>query len=167
MANVNFKGNLGKVQELKFNKSDGGARLGFSVAESHNRPDGNGGWTDEGTTWWNVTVFGKQAEALAEVLQEGAKQKLTVSGRSKTREYEVSGETRSSLDVVADSVGIIPKSPQGGQSGPSNVGSQGGFGQPAQQAQRPGPNDPWSGGQPANGNYDWGQAQGQVGNPPF
>lgn len=168
MANVTLKGNLGKVRELAFNKSDGNARLGFSVGEPHNKPDGNGGWTDEGTTWWNVTVFGRQAETLAEVLEEGAKQKVVVSGRSRTREYEYEGERRTSLDVVADTVGLIPKNPtQGGQNAAQNAPQGQGWGntqnppqQPAQGQQA----DPWSGGRQQAA--DWGNPI-QDQEPPF
>ena len=149
MAQVSFKGNIGKVRDIAFNNSDGKARLSFSVAEGHSRPDGNGGFTDLGVTWWNVTAFGNLAEALAPALQEGAKQRVVVAGKSSTREYEHNGQTRESLDVVADSVGLIPKRPsdQGRQQG----GPQG------QQPQ----NDPWG-------------QQGQIdssgwdnGNPPY
>ena len=134
MAQVSFKGNIGKVRDIAFNNSDGKARLSFSVAEGHSRPDGNGGFTDLGVTWWNVTAFGNLAEALAPALQEGAKQRVVVAGKSSTREYEHNGQTRESLDVVADSVGLIPKRPsdQGGQ-------QQGGFNQQTQQPQ----GDPW------------------------
>ena len=107
MASVSFKGNIGKVRGLQFNP-EGKPRFGFSVAESHSKPDGNGGWTDIGTTWWNVTTFGKEAENLAEVIQEGQKQRVVVTGRSVTREYESNGTKGSSLDVVSDFVGITP-----------------------------------------------------------
>lgn len=111
MASVSFKGNIGKVRGLQFN-NDGKPRFSFSVAESHSKPDGNGGWQDIGTTWWNVTTFGKEAENLAEVIQEGLKQRVTVTGRSVTREYESNGVKGMSLDVVSDFVGISPNTTQ-------------------------------------------------------
>lgn len=164
MASVAFKGNIGKVREIQFG-NDGQARIGFSVAEGHSKFDKQTKeWTDTGTTWFNVTVFGRQAEALAEVLREGEKQRVVVSGKQVTREYESNGETRTSLDVVADSVGLIPRQdaqnqPQGGSQGqgggntrPRNSGlSQG------QQA------DPWN--QPNQNSYDWGTGNDQ--NPPY
>ena len=133
MSNVSFKGNVGKVRGLQFS-NDGKPRFSFSVAEGHSKPDGNGGWTELGTTWWNVTVFGNGAEALAETIQEGAKQRVTVFGRAETREYEANGEKRTSLDVIADSVGLIPRAQQQGQpsQGAQNVaaglGGQQGWG---------------------------------------
>lgn len=116
MAQVSFHGSIGKVRELAFN-NDGKARLNFSVAENHSKLDRNTNtWIDEGVTWWQVTVFGKLAEALADTLREGAKQRVSVGGRSKTREYDKNDGTKgSSLEVVADHVGLIPAAGSGGQ----------------------------------------------------
>ena len=118
MAQVAIKGNVGKVRGLQFS-NDGKPRFSFSVAEGHGKFDKQTNqWQDTGVTWWNVTVFGRDAEAVAEVVVEGAKQRVLIQGRSESREYEVNGETRTSLDVIADSVGVIPKAQpqqQGGQ----------------------------------------------------
>lgn len=109
MASVSFQGSIGKVRDVAFS-AEGKARLNFSVAENHSRLDRNTNtWIDEGVTWWQVTVFGKLAEALADVLREGAKQRVSVGGRSKTREYDkTDGSKGSSLECVADHVGLVP-----------------------------------------------------------
>lgn len=146
MANVSFRANIGKVRGLAFN-NDGKARFSFSAAEGHRKKGQDGQWADSGTTWYNVTVFGKPAEDLADVIAEGRKQSVVVSGRMETREYEANGETRTSLDVVADNVGIVHRAPQSQQ--PAS--------QPAQsQQQWGGQQDAWGGGQqgfdaPSNG----------------
>ncbi|MEW1813265.1 single-stranded DNA-binding protein [Pseudarthrobacter phenanthrenivorans] len=111
MSNVAFKGNVGKVHGLKFN-NDGKPRFSFSVAEGHGRYDQNNQWQDTGTTWWAVTVFGRDAETLADTITEGAKLRVAVAGRAQTRDYEANGEKRQSLDVIADYVGIIPAAPR-------------------------------------------------------
>src|SRR5699024_10551867 len=100
---------------------------------------------DTGTTWYAVTVFGRHAEDLADIIQEGAKQQVSVSGRMETRAYEHNGEQRTSLDVVADHVGIIHRAPQQQQVGQFQQ-SQGAWGQPA-------PDNAWAGGfqQPQQG----------------
>lgn len=142
MSNVGFKGNIGKVRGLQFG-NDGKPRFSFSVAEGHSRFNKQTNeWQDTGTTWWNVTVFGKLAEALSEVIQEGQKQRVTVVGRAETRHWEKDGNSGDSLDVIADSVGLIPSAPQ--QSQP-----QGGFGQPAQQA----PQQDWGAPQQSQGGW--------------
>ena len=158
MAQVAFSGNVGKVRGVQFSQ-DGKARFGFSVAEGHSRYDKQANeWKDTGTTWRNVTVFGKRAEALAEVLREGAKQKVVVMGREETREYEHNGEKRTSLDCVAEVVGLIPAAQQS---------QGGGFQQPPQQSAPPQQqqqggnwnapaNDPWSNGGQQNNSGGWG-----------
>ena len=112
MAQVSFRANVGKVRPLDFNKSDGKPRLSFSAAEGHRKKGPDGQWADSGTTWYNVTVFGRQAEDLADILQEGAKQAVVVNGRMETRAFEHNGEQRTSLDVVANEVGIVHKAAQ-------------------------------------------------------
>ena len=159
MASVSFRGNIGKVRDIQFGQ-DGQARFSFSVAEGHSRRNKQTQeWEDTGTTWWAVTVFGRQAEALAEVIREGAKQRVVVSGRSSTREYEANGETRTSLDVIADSVGVIPSNPQNGQNVPQGgYQSQGGGNtRPSNSGASQG--QPW--GQPGGQSYDWGNGGGQ------
>ena len=133
MATVSFKGNIGKVRGLQFGQ-DGKPRFSFSVGESHRRFDKQTNeWQDVGTTWWNCTVFGRQAEDLADILQEGQKQQVVVSGRSQTRSYEHNGEQRTSLDVVADHVGLVHRATQ--------PQSQGAWGNQPQQA----PQNAWGG----------------------
>ena len=146
MASVAFKGFVGKVHGLKFS-NDGKPRFAFSVAEGHRRFNKQTNeWEDTGTTWWAVTVFGKDAENLADVIAEGKKQLVTVAGRSSTREYEANGETRTSLDVIADHVGLVHRAGTGGQGGGNFAPAQSaGFGGQPQPA--PAQQDPWAGGQ--------------------
>ena len=131
MASVAFKGFVGKVHGLKFS-NDGKPRFAFSVAEGHRRFNKQTNeWEDTGTTWWAVTVFGTDAENLADVIAEGKKQLVTVAGRSSTREYEHNGEKRTSLDVIADHVGLVHRAANGGQGGGNFASAQSaGFGAP-------------------------------------
>ena len=142
MASVAFKGFVGKVHGLKFS-NDGKPRFAFSVAEGHRRFNKQTNeWEDTGTTWWAVTVFGKDAENLADVIAEGKKQLVTVAGRSSTREYEANGETRTSLDVIADHVGLVHRAAPNGQGGGSFGAAQSaGFGGQPQPA--PAQRDVW------------------------
>lgn len=157
MGQVAFHGNLGKIHGLKVS-NDGKPRISFSVGEGHSKFNKQTNqWDKTGTTWRNVTVFGKRAEALAEILQEGAKQQLVVIGREETREYEHNGEKRESLDCIADIVGLVPSAPQGNSNGfqqsPQQSApqpQQGGWNAPAA--------DPWSAGssQPQGNGGGWG-----------
>ena len=115
MAQVSFRANVGKVRGLQFSQ-DGKPRFSFSAAESHRRFNKQSQqWEDTGTTWYSVTVFGRHAEDLADIIQEGAKQQVSVSGRQETRAYEHNGEQRTSLEVIADHVGLIHRAPQQAQ----------------------------------------------------
>ena len=151
MSTITFTGNIGKYHGLKFN-NDGKPRASFSAAETARIKDQQGQWADGGTTWFNVTLFGAAAEALDAAIPEG-KGKVIVTGRMSTREYEHNGEKRESLDVVADSVGLVPRPNQ-----------QQSAGQPRNQAQT----DTWGNQPPTTGNNapgSWGN--GPTSEPPF
>ena len=147
MATVTFTANIGKYHGRKF-RNDGKPRASFSAAETARVKDQSGQWVDGGTTWFNVTLFGNAAEALDAAIPDG-KGRVIVTGRMNTREYEHNGEKRESLDVVADTVGIVPRNQNAGQG--------------QQQGQRPQQAQGWGNGQ-AN-TADWGN--GTVANPPF
>ena len=104
MAEIQISGNVGQ-SELKFTQG-GSAYLRFSVAENHRKKTGNE-WVDDGTTWWNITVWDKLAERLAEAVVKGAR--VVVTGTVRSREYEKDGETRTAIGVTARQVGIVPR----------------------------------------------------------
>lgn len=114
MANVSFSGNVVRP-DLRFTKS-GKAVFSCSVPENHQRKNADtGAYEDSGTTWWRVNFWGNKLftpEALAEAVGEGAF--VNVIGRSETRSYEKDGEKRDSLEVNADTIGVMPKAPKGG-----------------------------------------------------
>lgn len=153
MANVSFTGNVVRP-DLKFSGA-GQAYYTFSVAENHRRKNRDSGQYEEsGTTWWRVTFFGNKLftpEALAEAVGDGAF--VLVEGRSESREYEKDGEKRTSLEVVANNVGIMPKAPKDGaprqQPAGAPQGAQWGGNQqaPAQWGNQPQNGQQW--GQPA------------------
>ena len=151
MAQVSFSGNIGKYHGLKFS-NDGKARASFSVAETAREKNQQGQWEDGATTWFNVTLFGRAAEALDAAIPDG-KGRVLVAGRMKTRAFEHNGEKRESLDVVADEVAIIPRNQN---SGGQQQGQQWGNQQPA--------SDPWAAPVPANAGQ-WGN--GPANDPAF
>lgn len=156
MAQAAFHGNIGKVEEIKFS-NEGQARIKFSVAEGHSRFDKQQNkWVDTGTTWRNVTVFGKRAETLSDILRAGAKQQVVVIGREETREYDKNDGSGKgySFDVIADIVGIIPTAQQ------NNGGGQ----QQASRANTAPAADPWAA--PAAESNNWGNGANNS-EPPF
>lgn len=142
MADITVIGNVNNP-EVKTTQN-GKVVLNFSLAENHFR-NVNGEWQEDGTTWRQVTVWERTAEALADVLEKGMR--VIVVGPERLREFEArDGSKGKSLEMTAKHVGIIPKSPQQGQLSDRYAGDPG----YAQQS-------PYSQGQQAQG---WGQPTG-------
>src|SRR6476619_2561201 len=112
---IMFIGNLGRDPEMRYTPN-GKPVTQFSVAVSHSKPDGQGGWVDEGTDWFRVSVFGDRAERAAEQLRKG--NRVFVDGRFRTREFEgQDGQKRTSLDVIADNVINLERRPREDEAG--------------------------------------------------
>jgi single-strand DNA-binding protein len=122
-------GNLGRDPEMRYTPN-GRPVTEFSVAVSHRSRDAQTGeWSDDGTDWYRVTVWGDRAERTAETLRKG--NRVFVEGRFRTREFEArDGQKRISLEINADNVvsferggsdggGFVPAS--GGQGGETAV----------------------------------------------
>jgi len=72
-----FVGNLGRDPEMRYTPS-GQAVTNFSAATNRRYTDSNGQQVDE-TTWFRVSVWGNQAEAVNQYLQQGSR--VLVDGR--------------------------------------------------------------------------------------
>lgn len=129
---ITITGQLGKQPELRFTPS-GQAVLNGSVADTprrYNRDTGQ--WEDAGDTLWlDWSIFGADAESLAETLTKGAR--VTVVGRLRARSFEHQGQRRTVNEITADSIAIHAR--KQGQQSSSHAG-------PAQQQDRGG-DDPW------------------------
>ena len=138
MADVTFTGNLTAAPEMKFSNA-GKAFANFTVAENYRKKNQNGEWEDSGTAFWSVTVFGYQAEAVADTLDKGMK--VVVQGRGELREYTTKeGAQGKSLECVANHVGVVPRAPKNNQGG--GFGQSQSWGAEHQQS-RPA-SDPWA-----------------------
>jgi single-strand DNA-binding protein len=101
LCKVIVVGNLGRDPEKRYTQ-DGRPVTRFSVAATTRRKGREGEWEDH-TEWFNVTVFGRQAETLAERIAKGTR--VYVEGRLESRQYETqNGGKGFSLDVVANEV---------------------------------------------------------------
>lgn len=98
MNRVILIGNLGADPELR--TSPGGAhvlKLRMATTETFvDRQDKK----QEKTSWHNVTIFGKRAEALAKYLTKG--ERVAITGRIEYSESEKDGVKRFFTDIVAD-----------------------------------------------------------------
>lgn len=135
MADITIQGNTTADPELRFTPN-GGAVLNFNLAENHRKKDQQGTWQDDGTTFYRVAVWGKQAETLADHLGKG--QRVLVSGRFRGGEFtSKQGEQVKTYEVTANHVGVVPKADQQQAQQPPQQGyQQGGFTGSQEQAQQ-------------------------------
>lgn len=119
MANtITITGQLGKDPELRFTPS-GSAVLNGTVADTPRRFNRETQqWEDAGDTLWlNWSIFGADAEHLAELLTKGSK--VTIVGRVKARTYQTrDGEQRTVNEISADSIAAHAPKQGGGYSKP-------------------------------------------------
>lgn len=130
--------------ELRFTpsgKAVAKVRLAFNSRKKNQQ---TGEWEDDKAFFVNGTVWGQEAENIAESLQRG--HEVVVTGRLETRSYETrEGEKRSVVELSIDSIGPtlkyatakVQKMSRSSSGGGSSAPSGGGF------------DDPWATGAPA------------------
>ncbi len=105
-------GNLGGDPQMRY-MSDGTPVTSFSVATNRSWTDSNSGQRVDETTWFRVSVWRRQAEAVNQYLSKG--QKVLVEGRL-TPDKETGGPrlwtgqdgaVRASFEITADSVQFL------------------------------------------------------------
>jgi single-strand DNA-binding protein len=101
---VNLKGRLSSDPELKFTAS-GKALVRITVVTSRNRKTDEG-WKEEDTTFWDVTLWEQDAEAVADSLSKG--DQVIVMGDAYSRSWDDSnGEKRSRVEIRGRTVAAI------------------------------------------------------------
>jgi single-strand DNA-binding protein len=110
-------GNLGKDPEMRYTPS-GQAVTSFNVA-TNRQYTGNDGNLVKETTWFRVTVWGKQAESTSQYLKKGSKVlvegRLTpdpATGGPKTWTRQ-DGTAGASFDVTANTVRFLSSRGEG------------------------------------------------------
>lgn len=97
-------GNLGRDPELRYTPQ-GTAVCSFSVATSEKRKD-KGGDLQDLTTWFRITMWGKQAETASKYLTKG--KPVYIEGRLRIEEWtDRDGNNRQSLEVNATDMQFI------------------------------------------------------------
>jgi single-strand DNA-binding protein len=101
---VVLTGNLTRDPDLR---STGGglAVCNLGIAVNTRRKNGQTGDWEEKANFFRVTVFGRQAESCAQYLKKG--RPVAIDGRLEWRQYEVEGQKRESVDIIADSVQFL------------------------------------------------------------
>jgi len=101
---VTFTGRLGNDPDINYTKT-GRAVANLNVAVTPSTKDGDV-WVDKDTIWFKVSLW-RNAEAAAEEFVKG--DLVSVAGKFAQANYTTKdGDTRTSLEVDADYVGLIP-----------------------------------------------------------
>lgn len=105
MASVTISGRLTADPQLRFIPS-GDAVASFTVAYSKRKFDkATNTWADDGEPLFlNVTAWRQLGEGAAEQLKKG--DAVIVNGTLRQRSWEKDGQKRSTIECVADEVGI-------------------------------------------------------------
>ena len=97
MNNITVHGTVGKDPELRYSPS-GTAVLTFAIADNYGKDD------KKKTTWWDIIVFGKLGENVANTIAKGTS--ILVSGRLEQEEYTKKDGTKGvARKLIADEVG--------------------------------------------------------------
>jgi len=93
---ITLVGHLGRDPELRYTPQ-GNAVCNFSMATSEKRKDKSGEWQDL-TTWFRVTLWGKQGENAAKYLTKGSQ--VYIEGRLRIEEWQDrDGKDRYTIEV--------------------------------------------------------------------
>ena len=101
---VVLTGNLTRDPEVS--ATGGGlavCKLGIAV-NGRRKNNSTGEW-EEKANFFRVTVFGKQGENCAQYLKKG--RAVAIDGRLEWSQWEVEGQKRSSVDIIAESVQFL------------------------------------------------------------
>ena len=141
-------GNLGKDPEVRYTQG-GQAVANLRIATSRSWTDKQSGQRKEETEWHDVEVWGKQAEQCGEYLAKG--RQVYVEGRLKTDKWQdkQSGQERSKVKVVADTVRFL-----GGRGAGAGKGGPGAPDEPPGGFEESGPGGGGGGGAGGNGPED-------------
>ena len=123
MANINrvvLVGNLTKDPELRHTPS-GTALCKLRLAVNTRQKDSNTGEWGDKPNYFDITVWGNQAESCAQFLAKG--RPIGVDGRLDWREWDAQdGTKRQAVEIIADTVQFLGSRDGGG--------AQGGGGEP-------------------------------------
>jgi len=98
-------GNLGRDPELRYTPQ-GTPVCSFSLATNERRKDRNTGENNDITTWFRVTLWGRQAETASQYLTRG--RPVYIEGRLRVEEWtDRDGKPRHTLEVHATDMQFI------------------------------------------------------------
>jgi len=99
---VSIIGRLVRDAELK-STANGFAVCKFSIAVNRKKKEGDT-WTDE-ANFFDITLWGRQAESLSQYLLKG--KQIAVAGELRQDRWQQDGQNRSKIEIVAESVQLL------------------------------------------------------------
>ena len=105
MSDINTTTQVGRLTRDAETKYTGGGMCiaEFSLANNYRKKSGDE-WIDE-VNYFDVVLFGKRAEALAQYLTKGTQ--LAVSGSLRQDRWEKDGQKRSKVVIVANDIQLL------------------------------------------------------------
>lgn len=111
---ITLVGNLGRDPELRYTPQ-GTPVCSFTMATNERRKDKSGEFQDQ-TTWFRVTLWGRQAETASQYLTKG--RPIYIEGRLRVEEWtDRDGRARYTLEVHATDMQFIGGRGEEGASG--------------------------------------------------
>ncbi len=99
---VTLVGNITRDPELRYTNT-GQAIATFGLAVNRRWQNRTSGEWEENVSFFNITCWAQLADNVSGSLTKGAR--AIVTGRLEQRSYEVEGQKRSVVEVIADEVG--------------------------------------------------------------
>lgn len=106
---VIVSGHATRDAELRQTAS-GMAILSFGIAVNDRRRNSQTGEWDDYPNFLDVSMFGKRAESLADLIAKGMQ--LTVEGKLRYSKWEKDGIQKSKVEIIAEEVVLPPRQPQ-------------------------------------------------------
>ena len=130
-------GNVGQDPEVRYtgDASNGAKVATIRLATTERYRDRNGN-PQEHTEWHNVVVWRNQADVVEKYVKKGTQ--LYVEGRIRTRSWDdQNGNKRYTTDIVADTIQLLGRRPEGNAQQGQGYGQPQGYQQPAQPSYAP------------------------------
>ena len=117
-------GNVGRDPEVRYlDGSSGQAKVAtFTLATTERYRDRNGE-TRENTEWHNIVAWRNTADVVEKFVKKGTQ--VYVEGRIRTRSWDdQNGNKRYTTEIVADTLQLLGRKPEGQQGGYQPYGAQ-------------------------------------------
>ena len=122
-------GNLGRDPELRYTPQ-GTPVCSFSLATNERRKDRTTGENNDITTWFRVTLWGRQAETASQYLTRG--RPVYIEGRLRVEEWtDRDGKPRHTLEVHATDMQFIGGGARSDEAGAAPAKAAAAAGEPA------------------------------------